>query len=373
MNKLKVLIVDDSVFIRQVLSKFLTTDDIEVIGVANNGLEGIQKAKVLNPDVITMDIEMPIMNGIQAVTTIMKEHPTPVLMFSSLTTDGADATLDALNAGAVDFIGKKSGLRELDSLRDEILDKVRTVGSNSEITNRLKRRRLLNQFSSHHDKVHNDYTINHSVTKFEKDNSRLKRRRPLSKNVRILAIGISTGGPVALQKIFRELPGDITAPIVIAQHMPSFFTKSLATRLNNLSQITVKEAEDGDILENGTAYIAQGGLHMKVTRGYRLQITDKPTDALFKPSVNVLLSSVAEVYGSYGVGLMMTGMGNDGAIGFKDLYNSGGYIMTQDIDSCVVSGMPKSIIEQGIVSEIVTLDKLSTEISSLFGLKPILI
>jgi two-component system chemotaxis response regulator CheB len=360
-KKIKLLIVDDSIFMRQALSKIFTQPDIEVVGLARNGKEAVQMAAELSPDVITMDIEMPVMNGLEALREIMKTNPVPVLMVSTLTTEGADATLEALSLGAVDFITKKSNFTEIGSMKDELLAKVRDIANNSDIKNRLIRKRLLQKIrESHKPLVPKDTSVISERSQYEV----LARKRPAGKEIDVVGIGISTGGPAALQEVFSNLPEGLPFPILIVQHMPPLFTKSLANRLNSLSPVTVKEAEDKETLQKGYAYVAPGGMQMTVDRFGRIVVSTEP-NTLFKPSADVMFKSLAEVFGSATVGIIMTGMGNDGTEGLRLVSEKGGYVIAQSTESCVVAGMPSSVINAKIANEVVPLKDIPQVISEM--------
>lgn len=368
-NKIKLLIVDDSIFMRQALSKIFSEPDIEIVGLARNGREAVQMATELSPDVITMDIEMPVMNGLEALKEIMRTNPIPVLMVSTLTSDGADATLEALSLGAIDFVTKRSNFTEMSSLKDELLGKVRNIAKNSEIKNRLIRKRLLQKFQESQ-KVHQTATSVSIATPSETTAQSfevVKRKRPLSSEIDVVGIGISTGGPAALQDVFAHLPNTLPFPILIVQHMPPLFTRSLANRLNSLSAFNVKEAEHMDLLQNGWAYIAPGGFQMTLNKQGRIVISDEPRNMLFKPSADVLFKSIAEVFGSHTVGIIMTGMGNDGTDGLRVLSEKGGYVIAQSPETCVVAGMPGSVINAKLANEVVPLKDIPKVISELGG------
>ncbi|MGB9852089.1 MAG: protein-glutamate methylesterase/protein-glutamine glutaminase [Candidatus Kapaibacteriota bacterium] len=361
-RKIKLLIVDDSIFMRQALSKIFSQPDIEIVGLARNGREAVQMAAELSPDIITMDIEMPVMNGLEALREIMKTNPIPVLMVSTLTSEGADATLEALSLGAVDFITKKSNFTEMNSLKDELLSKVRNIAQNSDIKNRLIRRKLLQKLQETHHKKQLPPSERESVE--TTTTGIIPKQRPKPEEIDVVGIGISTGGPAALQEVFTQLPSGLQFPILIVQHMPPLFTKSLANRLNSLSQLTVKEAENMDVLQDGFVYIAPGGMQMTINKQGRIVISSEP-NTLFKPSADVMFKSVAEVFGSHTVGIIMTGMGNDGTEGLRLVSEKGGYVIAQSPDSCVVAGMPGSVISAKIANEIVPLKEIPKVISEL--------
>lgn len=380
MDKLKVLVVDDSVFMRKTIAKIIETEEIEVIETAVNGKDAIEKVKLLKPDLVTMDIEMPIMNGLEALKVIMQECPLPVLMVSTLTSEGAEATIEALSLGAVDFITKKAAFTEMHSLKDELIGKILDIGNNATLRTQLRRRSQILQMRSSFRKDSSEDLNSFSIANKLAEKSRKKtvepkytgtRKRPLPRDVDMLVIGISTGGPVALNELFSHLPGGIPVPILIAQHMPPVFTKSLAERLNGISPLTIKEAEDGERVRSGFVYFAPGGKQMTINKRGLLAISEEPKDELYKPSVNVLINSVVQSYGRRSIGLIMTGMGHDGRDSLKGLHQTGGYVISQDIESCVVGGMPKSVIEAGIADEIHPLNDLAGVIASIFGLTAI--
>ena len=340
---IKVLVVDDSAFMRKAISTMLDKDPgITVVGVARNGQEGLDMVRELNPDVVTMDIEMPKMDGLTALRHIMMESPRPVLMVSSLTTEGAEATLKAMELGAVDFIPKQLSKVSLDIIKIEkdLIERVKTVA--------LRKMRHVAR-----------------PTARKKPVAKLRPRaegRPVRD---VVAIGVSTGGPPVVQKILSSLPANFPAGIVIAQHMPAAFTGPFAERLDGVSEIKVKEAETGDVFRPGHAYVAPGGRHIvldqKVSR-IDVVVTDQPSDALYKPSANVLISSVAAAVGKRGLGVILTGMGNDGCEGIRDLKKRGGRALAQSDSTCVVYGMPKSIVDENLADEVVDLDDMAESI-----------
>lgn len=375
MEPIRVLVVDDSIFMRRTISKLISSEQILVVDTACNGREAIEKIIEHNPDIVTLDIEMPIMNGLEALKEIMENHPLPVLMLSTLTSDGADATVEALSNGAIDFITKKAAFTEMNSIKDELIDKILSIGKNSSIKNQLRRKsQLLNMKKNINKSDESDSSLSKKLIekarqKGSQSSFKTSDNRP--KDISIITIGISTGGPVALNELLSHLPGNIPVPIVIAQHMPPFFTKSLAERLNNSSKLNVKEAENGDKALPGWVYLAPGGRQMTINKRFLITIGDDPKDELYKPSVNVLLGSVAESFSSYSVGIIMTGMGHDGRESAKKVKSAGGFMIAQDIDSCVVPGMPKSIIDNHLADEIHSLHDMPEAIASLFGLQAI--
>jgi len=344
---IKVLVVDDSAFMRKAISTMLDKDsEIKVIGVARDGQEGLDMVRKLDPDVVTMDIEMPKMDGLTALRHIMMESPRPVLMVSSLTTEGAEATLKAMELGAVDFIPKQLSKVSLDIVKIEkdLIARVKAVAAR-------KMRHVL---------------ARSAASRLSARASRKPVVRPSGRPTRdVVAIGVSTGGPPVVQKILSSLPADFPASIIIAQHMPASFTGPFAKRLDGVSKISVKEAEPGDVLKAGHAFVAPGGKHIvldqKVSR-VDVVVTEDPKDALYKPSANVLISSVAEAVGKRGLGVILTGMGNDGCEGVRALKSKGGRALAQSDSTCVVYGMPKAIVDDNLADEIVDLDDMADSI-----------
>ncbi len=347
---IKVVVIDDSAFMRKAISTMLKKDrDIHVVGIAKNGSEGLDMVRKLNPDVVTMDIEMPVMDGLTALRRIMMEMPRPVIMVSSLTTEGAEATLKAMEYGAVDFIPKQLSKVSLDivKIEEELQSKVKAVARKKARTSRL--------------------AALQRPARIRKPPSPapVPRTGRLARD--LIAIGVSTGGPPAVQKILSEIPASFPGTILIAQHMPKAFTGPFAKRLNESSPLTVKEAEDGDMVRPGWVFIAPGGMHIKINqRVSRIDVvvSDEPKDALYKPSANVLFSSVAEGVGKRALCVLLTGMGNDGLIGARELKAKGSVILAQSEETCVVYGMPKAVVDDGLVDKIVDLEDMAGMLQS---------
>lgn len=342
---IKILVVDDSAFMRKSITLLLESDkNIKVIGTAEDGLDAINKIKLFNPDLVTLDIEMPRMDGLTALKHIMIECPKPVLMLSSLTTEGAEETLKALELGAVDFIPKSFsiGNASIRGVKEDLIKKVKEIFNNKILLTKIN---LLKK-----DKI----AIS---TKVPQNSHKL----PL-KVYKAIGIGVSTGGPISLQKILPLFSEKIRIPIFIVQHMPPKFTTSLAERLDKLSQLEVKEAQNGEIVRNGVVYIAPGGFHMIIKKdsigNSVINISEKPAQSLHRPSVDVMLESIQEVYGKNILGIIMTGMGKDGFEGIKKLKTIGGYCLAQDEESCVVYGMPRAVIENGLADVIASLNDI---------------
>ncbi|MBP2654933.1 MAG: response regulator receiver modulated CheB methylesterase [Firmicutes bacterium] len=341
---IKIIVVDDSAFMRKVLSDLFAAEmDFTVVDVARNGQEAIDKVKLLKPDVVTLDVEMPVLDGISALEVIMREVPTPVVMVSSLTKDGADATIRALENGAVDFVAKSAGpISNIDNIRTEIVAKCRAAARAN--VNKLQKFQAVRPPAS-------EYKLSPSFSVAVKE--------------QIVAIGTSTGGPRALQELVTRLPGNLPCGVVIVQHMPPGFTKSLANRLDSLCALSVKEAEHNDVVKPGSVLIAPGDYHMTVERdGTRtvVKLNQGPPIGSHRPSVNPLMESVAKIYGSLATGVILTGMGSDGARGMQEIKQSGGYTIAEDQSTTVVFGMPKSAIELGIIDKVVPLPAIASEI-----------
>ncbi|HAT8540655.1 chemotaxis response regulator protein-glutamate methylesterase [Vibrio vulnificus] len=373
---IKVLVVDDSSFFRRRVSEIINAESrLEVIDVAVNGKEAVEKAKRLKPDVITMDIEMPVMDGISAVREIMASVPTPILMFSSLTHDGAKATLDALDAGALDFLPKK--FEDIARNRDEAVSLLqqRVIQIASK---RAFMRRPVASSASVQERPQS--TLNRPTTGLRREApaqapvSRAPAQAPVSrapvaakfrasgKKYQLTAIGTSTGGPVALQKILTKLPANYPHPIVLIQHMPATFTAAFASRLNSLCKIQVKEAEDGDVLQAGVAYLAPGGKQMMIDGrpgAARLRIIDGGERMNYKPCVDVTFGSAAKIYADKVLSMVLTGMGADGREGARMLKSAGATIWAQDEDSCVVYGMPQAVAKAGLSTEDLPLERIA--------------
>jgi two-component system chemotaxis response regulator CheB len=343
----KVLIVDDSAFMRNALSNMLSSDpEIQIVGKARDGIEAIELVEKLRPHIVTMDVEMPRMDGITALKHIMEKNPLPVIMVSSLTVEGAKVTLDALEHGAVDFIPKNLSELSLNivKIKEILVEKIKHIAKKGVSRNYVRQ-----------------------ASKTVEIPKPIPVRTTGERRISLVSIGTSTGGPKALQEILPKLPKDFPTPIVVAQHMPPNFTKPFAERLNQLSHITVKEAEEGEPLRNGVAYIAPGSGHMRVvrTKGIETNIhisSSLEEEYIYKPSVDALMLSVAEFFPGRAAGVILTGMGNDGLKGLIALKKTGGRVFAQNEETCVVYGMPRAVIEAGIADKILPLEEIAGEI-----------
>jgi len=329
---LRVMVVDDSAFMRKIITNMINSDpQLTVVGTAFNGLDALKKISQLRPDVITLDVNMPRMDGLTTLKRIMKQHPLPIIMLSAATQEGAETTFTALKLGAVDYIPKPSGQISLDieKVRNELVDKIKTAAQAKIVT--------------HKPATCSPVRIKQKV----KD--------------KIITIGASTGGPPALEEILVQLPKN-TPPILIVQHMPSGFTHSFAKRLDRLCTFEVKEAKDGDVISQGRALIARGGYHMTVTRDGRIQLDCGPVEHGVRPAVDPMMRTTAEIYGPETIGVLLTGMGRDGSSGMKAIKKSGGRTIAQDEATCTVFGMPKIAIQEGSVDKILPLSKIPEQI-----------
>ena len=345
-DKIKILVVDDSAFMRSALKGMIQTDPLmQVVATARDGEEAIEKIKTYRPDIVTMDLEMPRMDGLSAIKIIMQEVPVPILVVSSLSEEGAHATFDALEAGAVDFISKNLEARSLNimNVQEDLLDKIRTI-------------------------VKSKYDFKKRAARdAEKAKPVIFDKKPLAAygNILGVAIGVSTGGPKALQNVIPYLPKELSAGVVVVQHMPAAFTKSFAERLDSLSQLHVKEAEHGEVIKPGTVIIAKGGKHLRLRRvklDVLVEISDVPKESLYRPSVNEMMLSAVNAFGGRVLGVIMTGMGNDGCMGMRKIKENGGKTIAQDESSCVVYGMPKAVVDEGLADKILPLEQISSEI-----------
>ncbi len=332
---IRVLVVDDSATVRSVLSRRLDADDaLEVVGGARDGIEALELIAALKPDVVTLDIEMPRLDGLGTLERIMRDCPTRVVMVSALTREGADATIRALELGAVDFIEKPAfgGMSASRMVADEISLKVRQAAAA-----RLPQLRAGGALS----------------------------RRPSSSPTaarwlpRKVLIGCSTGGPQALRQVITSLPGDLGVPLVVVQHMPASFTRSLAERLDELSQVRVEEAERGSLMEPGKVLIAPGGFHLTVNRRGVVALNEEQPECGVRPAVNVTLESMVEAFGADTVAVVLTGMGNDGTRGAGLVKAAGGSVITEAEETCVVYGMPRSVVNAGYTDEVAPLEGIA--------------
>ncbi len=352
-EKVKVLIVDDSSFLRKIMNRILTgSGKIEVVGEGKNGKEAVEMAEELKPDIITLDINMPVMDGLTALEKIMKTNPTPVIMVSSLTTEDAEITFEALEKGAVEFFPKqtKNFNENIKTIKEDLIPK---------IINIARKKRLYGfPFYSKVRRV-----AKKEIAK-ETQKKEIKREIKIEEPIELVVLGSSTGGPNALNNILPKLPADFPAGIIISQHMPATFTGTFAERMNRLSKVSVKEAETGDKVTKGSVFITPGGKHMYLKKfaigAPEIIISEEPKNAIYKPSVTVMAKSVAENYKKQVAGVMLTGMGSDGKEGFIEIKNRNrAIIIAQNEESCVVYGMPKAVVDAGIADYVVDIKEIA--------------
>lgn len=342
----RVLVVDDSALMRRIIIDILKANpDIKVVGYARNGQDALEKIPLLKPQIVTLDVEMPVMDGISTLKAIMDTNPLPVVMFSSHTTAAAEVTIKALELGAVDFILKPPRMEDMKELTRVLPEKIKMAAAVPET--RLTRKKSTREKITHP-------AVSRGTCGLE-----------------IIAIGTSTGGPSALSTLVSNLPGYIPVGLVVAQHMPRGFTGPLARRLNELSALEVREAVDGDEIRPGLVLVAPAGSQMVLERknsGVVARITDKADiKTPFKPSVDVLFLSVARVYGARCMGVILTGMGSDGVRGLKAIKEQGGLGLAQDEASSIIFGMPKAAIEAGLTDKVVPLTNIASEIMAALG------
>ncbi|SHG85207.1 protein-glutamate methylesterase/protein-glutamine glutaminase [Virgibacillus chiguensis] len=347
MNIIRVLVIDDSAFMRKILTDMLSSDPaIEVVATARNGEDGLHKINQFSPDVITLDVQMPVMDGITTLKNIMQTNPIPVVMLSSVTEDATIKTIQAISSGAVDFIAKPSGAISIDieTMKQEIIRKVITAAS-------------VKLPSQQEERIRQNIIENP-----------VNELAPYKQT--IVVIGASTGGPRALQHIIEQLPKDLAAAVLIVQHMPAGFTKSLAERLNSKSDIAVKEAAHGERLRRGVVYIAPGGWHMKVKQmgsSVFIDLTDEEPLRGHRPSVDMLFTSLAPLKEVNKMAVILTGMGNDGANGIKSLkkHDKHTYIIAESEETAIVYGMPKAAMATNLVNKQAPLHAVSRLITQL--------
>jgi len=403
---IRVLIADDSAFMRKILTDFFNKQpDFEVVGAAINGKEAISKVLELSPNLVTMDVNMPVMDGLNALAVIMEKQPTPVVMLSSLTQQGTEATVRALSLGAVDFISKAGGsISKLDTIEDELLEKCRNAAKAKVRRMPYSPQKKITPESAAAPAssppvmkriempVRQGLKLPGAASIASSQNSgsgfgvkrinpflqaRGKPQPPAAQKItpvnmgsagngakKLVAIGTSTGGPQALQQVITRLPGNLPCGVVVVQHMPAGFTKALADRLDTISQVSVKEAEDGDVIQPGHVYIAPGSHHLRVRAdgsSRKIMLGQDPPVGNHRPAVNVMYDSVADI-GKNLVAVIMTGMGCDGCEGMKKIKAAGGYSIAQDEPTCVVYGMPKAVVDAGLADEIKPVENIAQAI-----------
>lgn len=349
---IRVLIADDSAVARTALSRMLESEpSLEICGTARNGLEALEKVRQLRPDVVTLDIEMPALNGLEVLKRIMKEFPRPVIMVSSLTRQGAEVTIQALGSGAFDYVPKsESGVPlDLQKLKHDLIAKIEAAAQSP-----LAR------------EMHSTPALHLPIHNFVLEESRAVPE--------IIVLGTSTGGPKALQELLPQLPADMPTGMLVVQHMPPGFTAPFARRLDSLSKVKVCEARHGDAIQPGVVYIAPAGQHTTVAQRTKSKgtifLSSEPAGTLHKPSVDVTMLSAAEAFGQSTLGIIMTGMGSDGLQGMTAIHEAGGITIGQDEATCAVYGMPRCCAEGGILNKVVPLSQLPRQILQVLRYRP---
>jgi two-component system chemotaxis response regulator CheB len=347
-SPVKVLIADDSAFMRTALSRMVQSDgSLCVVGTAQTGPETLTKIDQLQPDVITLDIDMPGLSGLEILKRVMHDSPRPIIVISSLAQEGAEATLEALELGAFDCLAKRLNYGSLDIIKvqDELVGLIKAAACSNRNVGRRSRR------------------VNRPPSPPAPS---LSLSAPT-----VVAVGTSTGGPKALQELLPTLPADLPVGILVVQHMPPGFTGPFAKRLNNLCHVHVHEAEEGMVLTRGHVYVAPAGQHLTVRRRSRaevvLQVSSTPSDVIHIPSVDIMMLSVAEVFRSLAMGIILTGMGADGALGMQAIHRNGGLTVGQDEATCAVYGMPRTCAEMGVLRRVVPLNEIPKQILSALG------
>lgn len=368
-HKLKVLVVDDTIIYRKIISSIVSDiNDIELVGAVSNGKLALTKIKLSSPDIVFLDITMPKMNGLETLKSIKKQYPDiTVVMISAVNEENANNTVKALELGAFHFIEKpktSSAQENQNILKKELLPIISTIKTQyySKITRKyVKNTKLSTKFKKNISSVPKIFKKDKSKSSYNKVSTTKKYG-----NIAVIALGISTGGPNALHVVIPKLPKNLPVPILAVQHMPPVFTASLAERLDSISSIGVVEGKDDQLITSGNMYIAPGGAHMVVTKGFagkhRLSIIDSPPVNSCRPSVDVLFRSIAMVYGGNVLSVIMTGMGNDGASGVATLRRKGGYSIVQDKQTSVVWGMPGTVEEAGNADEVIPLNDIADKI-----------
>lgn len=338
---IRTLIVDDSAFMRMAIRSMLaSSSDIKIVGDACNGKEAVEKSKALHPDIIIMDVNMPVMDGLTAVKTIMGTNPVPIVMFSTLTSEGSKEALEALHLGAIDFVTKSESHHDVNKVEGELVDKVRNIHrSNPNILRLINMRKFKGEIVRKNWKCSGDFAV---------------------------LIGSSTGGPSSLEQIIPRLPGDLPAPVFVVQHMPEgTFCRQMAERLNFLSEVEVQEARHNEKVKNGVVYIAPGGYHMQIKKALDVVrvklVKGQPIHAVM-PAVDITAESMLNVYGKNIVASILTGMGIDGANGFKLIHDAGGSTIACSEDTCIVFGMPKAAIDNGAIDIVKPIFEIPEEI-----------
>lgn len=388
-----VLIVDDSLFFQKRLIDIIEEHpQLKVVGAASNGKQALAMTLEKKPDVITMDYEMPLMDGIHAVRKIMSQRPTPILMFSSLTYDGAKTTLSALEAGAMDFMPKsfKEIAKNPDQLKDKLHQRIllisrrRNLALNNKLIdhgpqstahkfdiNKPQDKRLISPHleGEKSNRERTDLNSGSDTQAGIHSPPSINSNKKLNEKIKLIAIGASTGGPIALSEILKHLPKDFSLPILVVQHMPENFTKAFAERLNNQCNIRVMHAEDGMEITPGCAYLAPGGRQMVISQkdSSKIKVLNGDDRLLYKPSVDITIASAANAWGTGLLTLILTGMGTDGCEGSRIVKQKGGVVWSQDEASSIIYGMPMAVAKEKLTDRVIALNEISGQLKKVTG------
>lgn len=341
---IRVLVVDDSAFMRKLISEMINEQpDMEVVATARNGKDALEKLESLEVDIVTLDVEMPIMNGLETLERLMAVHPKPVILLSSVTERGSEITMKGLSLGAIDFVPKPSGSISLDlrKVSQELVDKVRAA-----VAARLLKAKPRQM----------------PITKRSQP---VPRTSSTDASKVVVVIGSSTGGPKAVEEVFSSIPANLRAGILVIQHMPKGFTRSFADRLNSLFPLQIKEAESGDVIQNGKVLIAPGDYHMTIDRNKQVRLNQDPPVQFLRPSIDVTMQSIPQVFSRYIVGVVLTGMGKDGAKGMAAIKKVGGLTIAQDRMTSTIYSMPRAVYEDGNADYVLPLGKIGDSIHRL--------
>lgn len=374
-QKISVMVADDSALMRRMISDMINMEsDMEVIEIARNGEDLLEKLKTLEPDVITLDVEMPKMSGIEALKKIVEmKLPSKVIMLSSLTKDGADTTMECLELGAIDFVPKPSGSISLDinAVKEILISKIKSASKSRNMMSRsINKRTSINSTIDSKAKEaistlkSKDVTANHDEKMPLANRNSISKKIVSSGKISAVVIGASTGGPKALYEVITKLPGNLNVPVLVVQHMPEGFTKAFADRLNRFSNLSVVEASEGMNVEKGVVYIAPGGKHMTVI-DKKIRLNLEPSIWGVRPAVDKLFVSAVKEYRNNLLGVILTGMGRDGADGIVAIKQAGGYTISEDESTCVIYGMPRAAFETNMVDEVIPLYDVSKRISNI--------
>lgn len=373
MRPIRVLVVDDSALMRQMISRILTEAGMEVVGTARDGIQALEKAAELNPDVMTLDVEMPRMDGLTALRMLMSQRPMPVVMLSSLTQQQAPAAVEALSLGAVDVVGKPGGTISLNlrDVADEIVRKVQAAAA-AKVAAAPRAAGDPGGGGAAAGSVQPGAVAGRRTDGapaggrgIEPDGGAGKRpdgeagRRPRGSEPPLVVVGSSTGGPKALMQLFTALPKDFPSPVVVVQHMPAGFTQALAARLNQISELEIAEAVPGRVPRAGEAWVARGGVHLVFDRSKAMAEDLRPPHMGVRPAVDITLESAVERWGGNVVAVILTGMGMDGARGCRKVKQAGGKVLAQDEESSVIYGMPRAVTEMGLADRVEPIDAMA--------------